>query len=263
MAACVPTATPSTAADVRHYGGGTSIVEKLTASGSLPAPGWARRGRSCSGAGARCRSPAAPTPAGRGGSTRRCRFRRRGRRHLHQGHAGAPAASRQLPAVRSARTRQRRDGGRRASRDGGPPRGGRWPRGANPRVHRPEGGHPRLRRAGEPVGGRAGLAVAGRGDQPAGGGEVTVGTRPEAVAVTRRSIGRPRAETGGAASGGVVLTTLADHQGLDVLACCGWRARGTSRWSWPRWPRGSGGTRRSTKCLGGCGAGGSARARAA
>lgn len=44
--------------------------------------------------------------------------------------------------------------------------------------------------------------------------------RPEAVAVTRRSIGRPRAEREGAASGGVVLKTLADHQGLDVLACC-------------------------------------------
>lgn len=38
--------------------------------------------------------------------------------------------------------------------------------------------------------------------------------------MTRRSVGRPRAETGGAPSGGVVLTTLADHQRLDVLACC-------------------------------------------
>ena len=38
--------------------------------------------------------------------------------------------------------------------------------------------------------------------------------------MTRRGIGRPRAETGRAPSGGVVLTTLADHQGLDVLACC-------------------------------------------
>ena len=39
VAACVPTATPSTATAIRHFGGGTSIVEKLTASGSLPAPG--------------------------------------------------------------------------------------------------------------------------------------------------------------------------------------------------------------------------------
>ena len=67
--------------------------------------------------------------------------------------------------------------------------------------------------------GRAGLAVAGLGDQAAGG-EVAAGTQPEAVAVTRPSVGRPRAETGGAPSGGVVLTTLADHQDLDVLACC-------------------------------------------
>ena len=36
----------------------------------------------------------------------------------------------------------------------------------------------------------------------------------------RRSVGRPRGETGGAPSGGVVLTTLVDHQDLDVLACC-------------------------------------------
>ncbi len=180
---------------------------------------WSRR-RPCSGAGSERRSPAAPTPAGRRGSTCRCRFRRRGPRHLHRGHAAASAASRQLPAVRSTRTRPRRDGGRCAFRDGGPPRGGRWPQGGNTPVHRPDGGHSRLRRAGEPVGGRAAPAVAGRRVQPAGGGEVAGGTRPEAVAVTRRSIGRPRAAAGGAASGGVVLTTLADHQGLDVLACC-------------------------------------------
>ena len=57
------------------------------------------------------------------------------------------------------------------------------------------------------------------GDQAAGG-EVAAGTRPQAVAVTRRSVGRPRAEAGGAPSGGVVLKTLADHQSLDVLAYC-------------------------------------------
>ena len=64
------------------------------------------------------------------------------------------------------------------------------------------------------MGGRAGLAVAGRRDEAAGG-EVAAG-----VAVTRRRVGRSRAETGGAPSGGVVLTTLADHRDLDVLACC-------------------------------------------
>ena len=104
------------------------------------------------------------------------------------------------------------DDGRRASPDGGPPRSGGWHRGCHSPVHRPDGGVCDDGARENRWVGRAGLAVAGRRDQPAGGGEVAAGTRPQAVAVTRRSVGRPRAEAGGTPSGGVVLKTLADHQ---------------------------------------------------
>ena len=193
--------------------------QELTASGSLPAPG---------GFGGGGRTPARAQRAG----LRRHRLRRDDAAECAGVASAAGGRDISIKDTRELRQHRasclrlealgldpRRDDGRRASLDGGPPRGGGWHRGCRSPVHRPDGG---IRDHGarenrwvvEPVWPSPALGT------KAAGGEVAAGTQPEAVAVTRPSVGRPRAETGGVPSGGVVLTTLADHQDLDVLACC-------------------------------------------
>lgn len=125
VAICLAASAPSTAAAIRRFGGRTSTVEKPRADRCpLPVVSAAavvlRRGREVlisggtdSGATTRLNTLESLPPPGP-------RDLHRGTRELRQHRA-------RLPAVRRARTRPRRDGGRRASRDGGPPRGGRWP----------------------------------------------------------------------------------------------------------------------------------------
>ena len=140
VAICVPAAAPSTAVAIRPLGWQDLHRQELTARGSLPAPG---------GFGGGGRAPARAQRAG----LRRHRLRRDDAAECAGVASAAGGRDISIKDTRELRQHRasclpfealgldpRRDDGRRASLDGGPPRGGGWHRGCRSPVHRPDGG---------------------------------------------------------------------------------------------------------------------------